>query len=163
MMKLKGLICSAYGLPSLSAASGFITFGLLTVIRPTATRFSKRGAFAGRLNDRRTIESHAWAIQAAVVALGIGRIKQMAQAMLGVAIFLVIDALAQQGRFAAPIANKEGIALGGNRQAPQLPLLFGLRVEVVILDLKDRARDRGAIVGIERLEALCDRIDLRPR
>ena len=128
----------------------FEHLGLLTVIRPTATRFSKPSGFAGRPSDRRTIASHACGDPVAIVALRIGGIEQMPEAMLGVPILFVVHAFAQQRRLPDWIANEERIPLGGNRQAPELPLLAGLGIEVVVLDLENRAGDRGAIVGIER-------------
>ena len=65
----------------------------------------------------------------------------MAEAVLRpsiLAVLAVIDALAQQLRLAVAIAQEERVTLGGNRQAPELPLLVGLRVEVVAFDLEDR-------------------------
>lgn len=70
----------------------------------------------------------------AIVALRIGRIEQMPQAVLRVAILCVIDALAQQCRFAVPIAQEKRVSLGGNRQAPELALVLGLWIEVVVFD-----------------------------
>ena len=75
---------------------------------------------------------------------------------------LVIDALAQQLGFAVAIAQEECVTLGGNRQAPELPLLFRLRIEVVAFDLEDRLFDCFAVVRIEPIEQRNDFVHLRP-
>ena len=99
---------------------------------------------------------------AAIVTGWIAGIEQMPEPVLGPAIFLVIDALAQQFGFAVTIAQEERVTLGGNRQAPELPLLFRLRIEVVAFDLEDRLFDCFAIVGIEPIEQRNDFVDLCP-
>jgi hypothetical protein len=47
----------------------------------------------------------------------------MPKAVLGVPIVCVVDAFPEKRRRAVPIADEKGVALGGNRQAPYLPLL----------------------------------------
>ena len=74
----------------------------------------------------------------------------MAEPVFRVPIVLVVDAPRAAGLARRPIAQKERVSLGGNRQAPKLPLPAGLRVVVVLLDFEYRAGDRAAIVGIER-------------
>ena len=78
---------------------------------------------------------------AAIFARGIAGIEQMTETVLGPAhrtLLRDIDTGAQQFRLAVAIAQKERVPLGGNRQAPELPLPLGLRVEVVVLDLENR-------------------------
>ena len=68
---------------------------------------------------------------------GIGRIEEMPKAVFGVAIFLVIDSLAEKRRFSDLIAHEERVPLGGNSKAPQLPLPIRLWVKVIIFDLEN--------------------------
>ena len=123
-MKLNGLICCAYGLPALSFASGRSTSGLLTVICPSGHAIGKRQRL--RCEAQRSAHDAQPRLRdpAAILAGRIAGIEQMAEAVLGPgAVLAVIDAFAQQFRFAVAIAQEEHVTLGGNRQAPQLPLL----------------------------------------
>ena len=137
-MKLNGLICLPYGFPAFRlqrlhhrwTADGNSAHGDPLRKAQRLRRKAQRSAHdvKPRLRD-----------PAAIFALRIGWIEQMPKAMLGVAVLLVIDPLAQQRRFAIGIAKEERVSLGGNRQAPQLPLPPGLRIEVVLFDFQNRA------------------------
>ena len=103
---------------------------------------------------------------APIVALRIGRIHEMTEAMLRpaiLALLAVIDATPQEGRLAVAIAQEERVTLSRDRQAPELPLLLGLRIEVVVFDFENRVFDRGAIVRVQPLEEPHDRAHLFPR
>src|SRR2546428_390368 len=83
----------------------------------------------------------------------------MPQTMLGAASFL---GPADDLRSPVWLVDEPGLALGGDREAEELPLFFGLRVKVLVLELEDRARDQVWVIGIEGGEALCDLSGLCP-
>ena len=109
-----------------------------------------------RPSDRRTIASHACAIQLRSSPSGSLGFSRWPEAMLRpaiLAVLAVIDTLAQQLRLAVAIAQEERVTLSGNRQAPQLPLLVGLGIEVVAFDLEDRLLDAARSYGLSRRAA----------
>ena len=124
-------------------------FDLLRVRLPSVQRFQRlhhrRAADRDATNGYALLESERLRSEAqrsthdrepclrdptAIVALRIGWIEQMPETMFGVAVFLVIDALAEQRRFAVSITEEKRVSLGGNRQAPQLALPPGLRIQL---------------------------------
>src|SRR6202044_3811911 len=78
------------------------------------------------------------------------------------AVLAVVDLLAQERRFAVATSQEERVSLGGNRHAPELPLLAGLWVAVVGFDLEDRFFHRTPIAGIQSIQETDNLVHIHP-